>query len=98
MSSHRHDLAPLIESTPELAWLQDAACGELELERLDLFFVEAGRTLSKEAAAICRGCDARADCLRYAYENEIEGGYFGGVSSAKRRSLSLDQALELALG
>ena len=90
--SNTHDLAPLIEAAPELAWLQRAACSELELDRLDLFFVEAGRTLSKEAARICRGCDVRVDCLRHAYDNEIEGGYFGGLSSAKRRSMSFDDA------
>ncbi len=93
--SREHDLAPLIESTPELTWLNDAACGSLELDRLDLFFVDAGRTLSKEAAALCSSCPSRVECLRHAYDNEIEGGYFGGVSSAKRRTLSFEQAVEL---
>ena len=93
--SNSPDLAPLIEAAPELSWLQRAACSELDLERLDLFFVDAGRTLSKEAAAMCRGCEARVDCLRHAYDNEIEGGYFGGLSSAKRRSLTLDEAVEV---
>ena len=37
----------------------------------------------------------KVDCLRHAYVNEIEGGYFGGLSSAKRRALSFDQAVEL---
>ena len=91
--SNTHDLAPLIEAAPELSWLQRAACSELDLDRLDLFFVEAGRTLSKEAAAMCRGCDAQVDCLRHAYDNDIEGGYFGGLSSAKRRTLSIDEAV-----
>lgn len=93
--SNTHDLAPLIESVPELAWLQRAACGDLELESLSLFFVEAGRTLSKETAAMCGSCEARVDCLRHAYDNDIEGGYFGGLSSAKRRALTFEQAVEL---
>ena len=96
--SNTQDLAPLIEAAPELSWLQRAACSELELDRLDPFFVEAGRTLSKEAAAMCRGCEARIDCLRHAYDNEIEGGYFGGLSSAKRRALSLDEAIDAITG
>jgi hypothetical protein len=51
--------------------------------------------LSKEAAAICAGCEVRVDCLSHAYDREIAAGYFGGVSSAKRRVLTLEQALEL---
>ena len=90
-----HDLAPLIENTPELTWLNDAACGGLDLDQLDLFFVDAGRTLSKEAVALCRSCPSRIECLRHAYTHEIEGGYFGGVSSAKRRTLTFEQAVEL---
>lgn len=93
--SNTHDLAPLIEAVPDLVWLQRAACSALALDDLSLFFVEAGRTLSKEAAAICGSCDAQVDCLSHAYDNEIEGGYFGGLSSAKRRSLTFEQAVEL---
>ena len=96
--SNTQDLAPLIEAAPELSWLQRAACSELDLDRLDLFFVDAGRTLSKEATAMCRGCEARIDCLRHAYANEIEGGYFGGLSSAKRRAMSIDEAIETITG
>jgi len=92
--SNTHDLAPLIESVPDLAWLHRAACSDLALDRLSLFFVEAGRTLSKEAAAMCRGCEVRVNCLRHAYDNGIEGGYFGGLSSARRRSLTFEQAVE----
>ncbi len=92
--SNTHDLVPLIESTPDLAWLPRAACADFGLDRLSLFFVEAGRTLSKEAAAVCGSCQVRVDCLRHAYDNEIEGGYFGGLSSAKRRALTFEQAVE----
>jgi WhiB family redox-sensing transcriptional regulator len=87
------DLASLIEGSNELPWLRDAACRELDLERLDLFFVDAGRTLSKQAKAICAGCEAKVDCLTYAYRHEITGGYFGGLSPAKRRQLPLADAV-----
>jgi WhiB family redox-sensing transcriptional regulator len=93
--SNTMDLASLIEGSNELPWLRQAACRELELSRLDLFFVEAGRTLSKEAKALCGGCTARAACLTYAYRHDITGGYFGGLSPAKRRELSLADALEV---
>ncbi len=85
-----HDLASVIEGSAELSWLAGAACGDLSLDQLDLFFVEAGRSLSKEAAAICGGCPVRIDCLRHACQHEIAGGYFGGVSPTKRRSIDPD--------
>lgn len=92
--SNTMDLASLIEGSNELPWLRDAACRKLDLDRLDLFFVDAGRTLSKEGKAICGRCPARSACLSYAYHHEITGGYFGGLSPAKRRELTLDEALE----
>lgn len=91
--SDSHELVNLIEHTPEMSWLRRAACRDFDIEQLDLFFVEAGRTLSKQAAATCSGCDVRVDCLLHAYRHDIAAGYFGGVSSAKRRSLSAAEAV-----
>ncbi len=91
--SNTMDLASLIEGSNELPWLRDAACRELDLNRLDLFFVDAGRTLSKEGKAICGRCPVRSECLSYAYHHDISGGYFGGLSPTKRRELTLDEAL-----
>ena len=88
-----HDLSTLIQNSPDLDWVQSAACGSLELEQLELFFVDAGRTLSREAAAICAGCSVRRECLDHAYEHEIAGGYFGGLSPSKRRTMPRDEAL-----
>lgn len=89
------DLAALIENTAELGWLADAACGQLGLEQLALFFVDAGRTISAEAEAMCAGCGARRACLDHAYDNEIAGGYFGGISPSRRRALSHADAVAL---
>lgn len=91
--THSTELAALIENTPDVTWLGQAACRDLGVERLDLFFVDAGKSLSQEAAAVCRGCAVRIDCLTHAYVNEVSAGYFGGMSSAKRRALSLDEAV-----
>ncbi len=88
------DLALIIEQSPELSWLERAACAALDVDRLDLFFVGAGKSLSNEAKALCRGCEARRDCVTHAYEREIAGGYFGGLSPIKRRKLSLTEALD----
>jgi WhiB family redox-sensing transcriptional regulator len=84
--THSNDLAAIVESSKTDAWVIQAACGDLELDQLDLFFVDAGRTLSKEAIALCRGCPVRQECLDHAYRRDIGGGYFGGVSPSKRRA------------
>ena len=86
-------LDELIENTPELPWLDDAACGELELEQLDLFFVEAGRTIASSTVALCRQCPSRRACLDHAYQHEIVSGYFGGMSPGRRRVLSHADAI-----
>lgn len=86
-------LAELIENTADYGWLRHAACGDLDLEALDQFFVEAGRSLSRETVQLCSGCAVRSECLRHAYDHEIAGGYFGGVSPTKRRALPIDTLL-----
>lgn len=93
--SNISDLGDLIGNLPEASWLESAACGELGLDELDLFFVDAGRTLSREARQLCGRCPVRTDCLEHAYAHDIAGGYFGGMSPSKRRSLPLERAREL---
>jgi WhiB family redox-sensing transcriptional regulator len=88
-----HDLSALIEHSPDFDWVTKAACGSLSLDRLDHFFVDAGRTLSRDAASMCAGCPVRRECLGHAYDNEISAGYFGGVSPSKRRVMTREQAL-----
>ena len=88
-------LSELIERAPELSWLDDAACSNLELAQLSLFFVEAGRTIAAETKALCRLCPVRRECLDHAYVHEIASGYFGGISPGRRRALSHAEALEL---
>jgi WhiB family redox-sensing transcriptional regulator len=80
------DIANFVENSADNAWVDQAACGDLPLDQLDLFFVEAGRTLSREAAALCAGCAVRQECLDHAVSREIGGGYFGGMSPSKRRA------------
>lgn len=93
-----HPLSDLIEQTPELPWLDDAACGDLALDQLPLFFVEAGRTISQDTVALCRRCPVRRDCLDHAYTHQIASGYFGGVSPGRRRTLSHADAIALVAG
>ena len=86
-------LDELIEHTPELPWLEQAACGDLELDLAGLFFVGAGRTIASSTVALCRKCPARRACLDHAYDHEIVSGYFGGVSPGRRRVLSHAEAI-----
>lgn len=83
-----------VTSLPELPWLDHALCGDLTLDQLELFFVDAGRTIGSETVALCRRCPAQLDCLDHAYRNEITSGFFGGMSPSRRRSLSHSEAAD----
>jgi WhiB family transcriptional regulator, redox-sensing transcriptional regulator len=84
-----HDLA----AVPDMPWLDAALCGDLPLDQLDLFFVEAGRTIVSSTIALCRRCPSRRACLDHAYRNELTSGFFGGISPSRRRALTHEQAL-----
>lgn len=60
---------------------EEAACIGMGI---DVFFVERGEDVY-EAKAVCRRCDIRPECLRYAVENDIQEGVFGGKSPKERR-------------
>jgi WhiB family redox-sensing transcriptional regulator len=71
-----------------MLWLDEAACGNLPLEQLNMFFVEAGHAIAATTIAMCRRCPVRSECLEHAYGNDIASGYFGGASPGQRRLLS----------
>jgi WhiB family redox-sensing transcriptional regulator len=51
----------------------------------NLFFPEKNATKSfKEAAAICKTCPVSEDCLRFAMNNQIQYGVWGGLSPKQR--------------
>ena len=82
----------LIANTPEMRWLESASCAELPIEELELFFVEAGRTIAASTVARCERCPVRLDCLEHAYRHDIASGYFGGMSPGRRRRITLEEA------
>lgn len=88
-------LDELIRSTRDMTWMLEAACRDQPLEELEDYFVEAGRTISRQTVARCASCPVRLECLDHAYERQIASGYFGGLSPSKRRSLSHAAAREL---
>lgn len=48
------------------------------------FFVR-GAAQSRRALRICSACPVREQCLRYAFENEVEFGIWGGMTERDRR-------------
>ena len=61
----------------------------------DLFFLERGAS-TKEAKAVCQGCEVRDDCLEYALVNGEKFGIWGGLSERERRRIRRQRALARA--
>jgi WhiB family transcriptional regulator, redox-sensing transcriptional regulator len=72
-----------------LPWLDQAACADRDIND---FFVAAGHAISEDTLNCCRQCPVRSECLEHAYDMNISGGYFGGMSPGQRRSLTLERA------
>jgi WhiB family redox-sensing transcriptional regulator len=72
------------EAEPE--WMLRGACNGV---RGDLFFPSRGES-SKEAKAICSGCEVRETCLDYALEHGEKWGVWGGASERERRKIRHD--------
>ncbi|MEN9507378.1 MAG: Transcription factor WhiB [Actinomycetota bacterium] len=86
-------LLEMIASWAEVPWLDLAACSTLGEKDLDLFFTAAGASISRSAKELCAGCAARHACLSHAFDHQIAVGYFGGMSSNRRRELGREAAL-----
>ncbi len=72
-----------------LRWLRDAACLN---EDAELFFplAETGPANERQIAqakAVCAGCPVKTDCLRFALDNGLDEGVFGGLTPEERRKL-----------
>lgn len=102
--TNRPQFAPV--PSEGLTWLTKARCANPqpdEPENLaELFFVDAGRTITDEALSLCRTeCPVRQACITHAYTRGADGGmigagYFGGLSLGQRKSMTLEQALAFA--
>lgn len=69
------------EATP--TWQDLAVCAQTDPAS---FFPSKGES-TREAKAICGGCEARPDCLEYALDNDIRHGIWGGTSERERKKL-----------
>ncbi len=58
----------------------------------DLFFPERGAS-TKEAKAVCAGCEVKLECLEYALAHGEKFGIWGGMSERERRRLRRQRAL-----
>jgi WhiB family redox-sensing transcriptional regulator len=72
---------PVTGDRPE--WQDFAACATVDGE---LFFPEKGGS-TKDAKAVCKSCEVRAECLGYALDHGEAFGIWGGLSERERRRL-----------
>lgn len=70
-------------------WRHRAACRD---EDPELFFpiseVGPGARQAEQAKAVCARCPVREQCLRYALDNGLDHGIFGGTTERERRALT----------
>jgi len=69
-------------------WRQRAACRD---EDPELFFpvseIGPAARQADQAKAVCARCPVRERCLRYAVDNGLDHGIFGGTTETERREL-----------
>ena len=58
----------------------------------DLFFPARGAP-TKEAKAVCGGCEVKMECLEYALRHGEKFGIWGGMSERERRRIRRQRAL-----
>lgn len=71
-----------------LRWMGAAACLDEDAEQ---FFplAEEGPLNERQIAqakAVCARCPVRAECLRFALDNGLDHGVFGGLTARERRA------------
>ena len=70
-----------ITKPPE--WTAGGLCAQVDPE---LFFPELGGS-TREAKAVCAGCEVRAECLAHALAHHERHGVWGGLSERERRRM-----------
>ncbi len=64
-------------------WMAAGLCAQVDPE---LFFPELGAP-TREAKAVCAGCEVRVECLAYALAHREGHGVWGGCSERERRRM-----------
>ena len=86
----REMLIELDVDSTDRHWQERANCLGVDP---DLFFPERGAS-TKEAKAVCGGCEVKAECLEYALRHGEKFGIWGGLSERERRRVRRQRALE----
>lgn len=81
-------LADLLTGGHDLSWQEQANCLGVNP---DLFFPERGAS-TKEAKAVCAGCEVQDDCLNFALRMGEKFGIWGMKSERERRRIRRQRA------
>ncbi len=82
---------PVKRGSGGLDWQQDALCALPENQDMVEYFFSSETDERYEAKNLCFACDVRADCVRWALENNELWGIWGGRDEQDiRRTLSVD--------
>jgi WhiB family redox-sensing transcriptional regulator len=67
-------------------WRKQAACAGAPIETF-IFHddVKYSKTTKLKALEYCNSCPVKQDCLRFAYNNNIQHGVYGGLTPKERR-------------
>jgi WhiB family redox-sensing transcriptional regulator len=68
---------------PGESWRKKAKCATVPRTS----FFPVGRSSSKEALAACAQCEVVEQCLKYALENNITHGIWGGKTESQRKRM-----------
>lgn len=75
------------EAVDETTWSDQARCRGLDPEQ---FFVR-GVAQARPALRVCERCVVKDECLRYALDNDIDFGVWGGLTERQRRAFQRRQ-------
>lgn len=85
---------PQLASWGNDAWRQVAACRGTDV---NVFFPEKGPLSvinAGKSKVFCMQCSVRFDCLKFAVDNFIKVGTYGGLSPTDRRSITSENISE----
>ena len=68
---------------PRQKWHSKRNCANVSKE----IFFPTVKGQAKKAIAICMACSVRDECLKYALDNNIEFGIWGGKTEKERKKL-----------
>lgn len=85
---------PQLESWGDGVWRQQAACRGTDV---NVFFPEKGPKSvihAGQSKVYCMQCSVRFECLKFAVDNFIKVGTYGGLSPSDRRAITSENVSE----